>query len=296
VLKFFKDVVVRKFDIKVSLVGATVLAALTFANVSWAEDSVILAAGDIAHCGSAGPGKTAEIISQIPGTVLALGDLAYDDGSIQQFRDCYDPTWGKFKDRTRPVPGNHEYHTDGAGGYFSYWGEQAGAKGKGYYSFALKQWHVIALNSNLKGSDMRMQNDWLKDDLKNSKQRCILAFWHHPLFSSSRHGNNSRMRDIADALFARGASVVLAGHDHVYERFDPQSPSGKRDRKRGIRFFTVGTGGAPLYPFRSPHLYSRIRYNDQQGVLKLIMHPTSYKWEFINVEGKIKDRGSADCV
>lgn len=279
-----------------SLSAAVILGAMALASSAEAKDAVIIAAGDIARCGSPGHGKTAKIISKMAGTVLAVGDLAYEAGSPKEFRDCYEPTWGKFKDRTRPAPGNHEYRTDAAGGYFSYWGKRAGLKGKGYYSFDLEQWHVVALNSNLQDSAKQEQNTWLAADLERNKRRCILAFWHHPLFSSSSHGDNPKMRDIAKTLFAKRASVILAGHDHVYERFYPQSPTGKQYLKRGIRMFTVGTGGASLYSFKSTHPNSQVRYNGRPGVLKLVLKPTSYKWEFINTKGQIKDQGDANCV
>jgi len=288
--------VVGKATLVASLFVAALVGDAAYAPASWAQDAVVIAAGDIAHCGSSAPGRTADLVNQIPGTVLALGDLAYDDGTAAEFRDCYEPTWGQFKGRTRPVPGNHEYHSKAAAGYFSYWGEQAGPTGLGYYSFTLQQWHVVALNSNLKGRAMDQQNRWLINDLASSKQRCILAFWHHPLFSSSRHGNSSRMHTIAKTLYANKASVILAGHDHVYERFDPQDPSGKWDIKRGLRLFTVGTGGAPPYSFKSAQPNSRVRYNGKIGVLKLVLQPTRYQWQFITTDGRIKDQGRANCV
>lgn len=287
---------VKKMILAGSLSATVILGAMALASSAETEDAVIIAAGDIARCESSGHGKTAKIISKIAGTVLALGDLAYEKGSIREFRDCYEPTWGGFKDRTRPAPGNHEYLTDGASGYFAYWGNRAGLKGKGYYSFELEQWHVVALNSNLQDSGMQEQNTWLAADLERNTRRCILAFWHHPLFSSSSHGNNPKMRDIARTLFAKGTSIILTGHDHVYERFNPQSPTGKQDLKRGIRMFTVGTGGASLYSFKSAQPNSQVRYNGRRGVLKLLLKPTSYKWEFINTKGQVKDQGAANCV
>lgn len=271
------------------------LSAAPWTTGAAAKDVVIIAAGDIARCGSSGHGKTAKLIKDIPGTVLALGDLAYQSGSAEEFANCYNPTWGKFKDRTRPVPGNHEYRTKGAADYFAYWGKRAGVKGQGYYSFNLGDWHLVALNSSLKGSAEKEQNIWLGDDLENNKRRCVLAFWHHPLFSSSSHGTNPKMLEIARTLFANGASVILAGHDHVYERFKPQSPTGHVDRKRGLRMFNVGTGGASLYKFKSIHPNSRVRYNNRRGVLKMILKSTSYSWEFINTKGRVKDHGKANC-
>jgi acid phosphatase type 7 len=278
------------------LAAFSALVTIAVIPAVYAEDVVVMAAGDIAKCGSSGHGKTAKLISPTTGPVLALGDLAYNDGSLKNYKECYEPTWGKFKDRTYPVPGNHEYYTPNAADYFTYWGKRAGPAGRGYYSFDLGQWHIVALDSNLKDTRMARQNSWLQDDLAKNKRRCVLAYWHHPLFSSSEHGNDPRMRGIADTLYAHKTSVILAGHDHVYERFFPQTPGGKRDLKQGITMFNVGTGGAPLYEFETIHPNSRARYNNRRGVLKLTLKPAGYSWSFINSKKRVKDKGKADCI
>ena len=278
------------------------LATFVSAHVALAQDGkfVVLAAGDIAECDfdgkSVGAGTTARLLDRYEGIILALGDLAYPDGTPEQFRNCYDPTWGRHKQRTRPVPGNHDYRTNGATGYFEYWAERAGAGGKGYYSFSLGSWHIIALNSNLKKQARSEQLDWLRADLAGTDARCILAFWHHPIFSSLERGASREMRPIFKALYEAGASVVLAGHDHVYERFAPQDPRSRLDPLNGIRAFTVGTGGAPLYRFARIHPNSAFHHNRSWGVLRLVLMPTSYQWEFVTVNDKRLDQGRSDCV
>ena len=265
-----------------------------------AEESVILAAGDIARCNSLGQAEGAEATAQLlkkeEGTILALGDLAYRDGSLERFQNCYAPVWGQFKDRTKPVPGNHDYRTKNAKGYFAYWDDDLVVPGRGYYSFELGSWHLIALDSNLKGEAFSRQMAWLKTDLAETQAVCILAYWHHPLTSSLKRGAKRRMKPIFDELFTGGVSVVLAGHDHVYERFLPHDPAGMIDEERGIRSFTVGTGGAPLYEFADPHPLSAFRQDEHWGVLRMLLKDGRYDWEFLTVDGDSIDRGSANCV
>ena len=164
---------------------------------------------------------TAKLLDRLPGVILALGDLAYESGSSDEYRDCYEPTWGRHKARTWPALGNHEYLTPGAQGYFTYWGERAGPSRGGFYGFHLGAWHLVALNSNADATDGSAQDRWLRRDLAATKARCVLAFWHHPLFSSGPHGNNPKMELLYRRLYESGATLVLAGHDHLYERFAP---------------------------------------------------------------------------
>jgi hypothetical protein len=264
------------------------------------EDGVVmLAAGDIADCASQGDEATAGLLDGLPGTILLLGDIAYPSGRPQDFR-CYDASWGRFKSRTRPSPGNHEYLTRDASGYFDYFGAAAGARGKGYYSFDEGAWHVVSLNSNCsrvggcsRGSP---QEQWLRADLSATNRRCTLAYWHHPLFSSGQHGAHVAMRPIWEALYAAGAEVVLVGHDHVYERFAPQSPTGAADSVRGIRQFTVGTGGKNHTRFRTPTGNSEVRNDNTFGVLKLTLSPSGYRWQFVPEAGKtFTDAGAGAC-
>jgi hypothetical protein len=264
--------------------------------------AVVAGAGDIVRCNRDFDEATADLLDAIPGTVFTLGDNVYPDGSAAQFRDCYDPSWGRHKERTRPSAGNHDYHTRGAAGYLSYFGAAAGEPGKGYYSYDLEAWHVIVLNSECAqvggcGVDSA-QGQWLQADLAANPSTCTLAYWHKPLFSSdAHHGTTPEMGDFWSLLYAAGADVVVNGHSHVYERFGPQDPAGAADSERGIRQFVVGTGGGMLYTFASPLPNSEVRENHTYGVLKLSLYPTRYEWEFIPIAGQtFTDTGSAPCV
>jgi hypothetical protein len=263
---------------------------------------VIIAAGDIADCTSHGDEATAELLDSIRGTVVVLGDNAYPSGTDANFAQCYDPTWGRHKARTRPTPGNHEYRTAGAGGYFRYYGAAAGDPEKGYYSYDLGDWHIIVLNTNSNCADIRCgtgsaQLRWLREDLAAHPAQCTLAYWHHPRWNSgSHHGNNDRVGPFWDALYERGADVVLNGHEHLYERFAPQTPNAQPDPARGIRQFTVGTGGRREYSFGDVQPNSEVRQTGTDGVLKLELDDDGYRWEFIPVRGgTFRDSGSGKC-
>ena len=266
---------------------------------------VVVAAGDIADCNKKGDEETTRLVDGIQSaTVLALGDLAYPGGTAEEFEECYGPTWGQFKERTEPIPGNHEYETEGASAYFDYFGEAAGNPDEGYYSYDLGSWHIVALNSNCGEGEIRCgpgsaQTEWLKEDLAANADegRCTLAYMHHPRFSSGEeHGSTPKLEPLWEALYEAGADVVLSGHEHNYERFAPQEINGKADPERGIREFVVGTGGRSHYPIRDPIANSEV-YNDQTyGVLRLTTRPEGYEWRFIPVEGEtFTDSGSARC-
>lgn len=263
---------------------------------------VIIAAGDIADCTSQGDELTAELLDSIRGTVAALGDNAYPNGTDANYANCYDPTWGRHKARTRPTPGNHEYHTAAAGAYFRYYGAAAAEPGKGYYSYDLGDWHIIVLNSNSDCADIRCgmgssQLRWLRDDLAAHPAKCTLAYWHHPRFNSgSHHGNSTNVAPFWRALYESGADVVLNGHEHLYERFAPQTPDAQPDAARGIRQFTVGTGGRDEYSFGKVQPNSEVRQSGTPGVLKLELDRDGYRWEFIPVRGAtFRDAGSGTC-
>ena len=260
---------------------------------------MLVGAGDIASCGRAGDSATAALIRDIPGAVFTTGDNAYPDGSAAQFDGCYGPTWGAFRDRTRPSPGNHDYGTPGAAGYFGYFGARAGDPSRGYYAYDLGGWRVYALNSTCAavggcgaGSP---QERWLSADLAANPRRCVLAYWHHPLFSSGPHGNQPMMRAIWETLYAAHADVVINGHDHLYERFARQSPSGRATR-RGIQEFVVGTGGRSHYAFDRIKPNSVARNSTTFGVLRLRLLDSGWTWRFVPVAGKTyTDHGERTC-
>jgi hypothetical protein len=259
-------------------------------------DPVFVGAGDIANCSRTEDEATAKLLDNISGTVYTTGDNAYPDGTLAQFNNCYGPTWGRHKNRTKPSPGNHDYHVSGAAGYFDYFGAAAGDRSKGYYSYNLGAWHIISLNSEITQSAGSAQEQWLRADLAANPRVCTLAYWHKPRFSSGQHGNNSGSQALWQALYEYGADVVLNGHDHLYERFAPQNPNGQAD-PRGIREFVVGTGGAGLYSFTSIQPNSQVRNNTTYGVLKLTFHSTSYDWQFVPIAGQnFTDSGNANCV
>jgi len=257
---------------------------------------VLVGAGDIATCTSNNDDATAAVLDTIPGVVFAAGDNAYQDGTAQEYASCYDPTWGRHRSRTRPTPGNHEYHTPGAYPYFAYFGATAGDTGKGYYSYELGAWHVIAINSTIARGAGSPQERWLRSDLATHPTRCTVAYWHFPRFSSGVHGNDVTMTPIWQALYDGGADVVISGHDHIYERFAPQAPDGTLDATRGLREFMVGTGGGDLTTVVNVQPNSEVRISGVFGVLKLTLQSTSYSWRFIPARGgTAKDSGSANC-
>lgn len=254
---------------------------------------VLVGAGDIAVCGSAGTEQTAAMLDRIEGIVFTAGDNAYFQGSANDFRNCYDPTWGRHKDRTRPAPGNHEYESSGGAPYFAYFGPNAGPPGLGYYSFEAGPWHIVSLNSNVPAGQGTPQYEWLRDDLSVRNARCVGAIWHHPLFSSSHNGPSPIMRDIWRLLQQAGAEFVITGHEHAYERFVPLDSIG-RPAPDGLRQFIAGTGGAPLYDFVAIAQGSEVRIK-AWGLLRFTLNNDSYAWEFIAVGGSVSDSGSAAC-
>jgi ABC-type transporter MlaC component len=271
-------------------------------GTSRGTEYVLVGAGDIASCTSDGDAATAQLLDAIDGVVFTLGDHAYEAGTPIEFQACYEPSWGRHLARTRPVPGNHDYLTPDAAGYFAYFGARAGDPRRGYYSYRLGSWHIIALNSNCEevggcgpGSP---QERWLRADLTAAHRSiCTLAYWHHPRFSSGPHGGEAAVGAFWQALYEHGAEVVLAGHDHTYERFAPQNANGEPDQARGIRQFIVGVGGASLHRFEGPPVAnSEVRNDDTFGILKLTLRPTSYEWQFVPVAGAtFTDSGGGRC-
>jgi hypothetical protein len=310
--------------------------------------SILVGAGDIAECyqGSVPPpfnettdaqasaaAKTAELLDEIPGTVMTVGDNAYQFGTTFDYEACYDPTWGRHFDRTRPSAGNHEYHSGGSG-YFTYYGPLQTNAPFGYYSYNLGTWHIIVLNSTPqvylcrppettehwppKGTpeqpvvlpepppmtpeqgracagDVPQQN-WLIADLaQHSSYQCTLVYFHHPQFSSGHHGNHYQMQKIWDILYDHHVDVVVAAHDHNYERFAPQDKEGGADPEHGIRQFVVGTGGGDLRPVGAPITNSEKLFTGVYGVIALALSEGSYSWAFVDVDRSLRDSGAGGC-
>lgn len=254
----------------------------------------MVAVGDIGMCGSVGVQQAARIAEGIDGQLLLAGDLAYMQGSMTDFMRCFDPYWGQFRRRWRPSPGNHEYDTSGAAGYFQYFGESAGGgAGRSYYAFRTGDWLVLMLDSNVATRIGSPQYEFVRSELRSNRSQCTLAVWHHPLFSSGPNGPNVFMRDIWGLLYDNNTDVIVAGHDHFYERFGKQDVDGRSD-VRGIRQFIAGTGGATLYDFQRMTANSQARIKSH-GVLKLTLSPVSYQWAFIDTTGAIADSGTDGC-
>lgn len=289
--------------------------SLTRANdVTPFADPVIVAAGDIV-CGNNTPtgtpckhAETAALIGTInPTAVLLLGDNQYENGTLAEYNALYGPTWGQYKSITYPSVGNHEYQTANAAGYFDYFNGvgvqtgRAGDRSKGYYSYDLGTWHLIALNSNcgsVGGCGVgSAQEVWLKADLAAHSNACTMAYWHHPRFSSGVHSNDASTQALWDALYKAKADLILAGHDHNYERFAPMTATGVLDNVNGIRSFVVGTGGKEQRSLGSTKANSVVRSNNSFGILKVTLHPTGYDWQFMPIAGStLNDNGSSTCV
>ena len=252
---------------------------------------VLVGSGDITSCSLNTDEQTAQLLDNIPGTVFTTGDNAYISGTYTEYINCYEPTWGRHKARTKPSPGNHDYLTSGAAGYFQYFNNIPS-----YYAYNLGSWRIYALNSEISALATSAQVTWLQDDLAANPSQCVLAYWHRPRWSSgSTHGNNSAMQTIWQILYGSGAELVINGHEHHYERFVEMNASGAA-ASPGLREIVVGTGGAELYPFGTPLSTSQVRHNSTYGVLKLTLRATGYDWQFVPVAGStFTDSGSSNC-
>jgi acid phosphatase type 7 len=289
-----------------SMASAMVLACMAalltaVPGATQTQTVTLVGAGDIAGCDFKHDSKTARLLGKIPGTVFTLGDSVYPDGTRKQFRDCYDPTWGKYKKRTRPSVGNRDYETSGAEPYFDYFGWRAGKPSRGYYSYDLGAWHIVALNSNCKevgGCEWRSaQGHWLRRDLDRHRARCTLAYFHHPLYASGSGYDSPEVKPFWHILYNHHAEVILNGHAHRYERFARIKPSGARSLAKGIRQFIVGTGGAPGGSQHGPN-DPRVQAKKigAPGVLKLELGSGFYHWKFVPVAGRnYTDSGRARC-
>jgi hypothetical protein len=297
-------------------VGATLRVVVTATNpdgsgtatsapsgvVIGAGDVVIAAAGDIASCTSSGDEATADLLDAIaPARILLLGDNAYESGTDAEFASCYDPTWGRFREKTHPSPGNHDYNTAGAFGYYNYFGAAAGDPAKGYYAFDLGAWRFYALNSNcgaVSCSAGSQQEQWLRADLATRPRTCLAAFMHHPRFASgptATRRDNTSVAPLYQAFYEASGDLWLVGHNHYYERLTRLGPTGAIDLGRGIRNFVVGTGGRGFSAFGEPITGSEVR-SQTFGVLELTLRDGGYDWAFVPVSGStFTDSGTDTC-
>ena len=284
---------------------ALALAAMLVAAPANAQSPRLAAAGDIACApgdliNPCRHGATADVLERLaPTAVATLGDNQYENGELLNFQASFGPSWGRFNPRMRPSLGNHEYGTPGAAGYFDYFasaGVPTGERGRGYYSYDLGAWHVVVLNSQCAAVSCAPgspQQEWLRRTLAAHPNRCTLAYWHHPRFSSGR--SHEALGQLWSDLYFGGADVVLAAHDHFYERFSRLDAAGNPDPQRGIREFIVGTGGKSLGSWGAPHRHSEVR-SRSFGVLELTLRPTGYGWRFVPAAGStFTDAGSAPC-
>jgi hypothetical protein len=292
------------FAVLVACATATLTAA---PGVGQTATATLVGAGDIASCSQSNDSATARLLGNIPGTVYTLGDNAYPYGSAANFRNCYDPTWGNYKKRTKPSLGNHEYYdenynsTTAAGPYFDYFGARAGARGKGYYSYDRGSWHIVVLNSNCEKvggceSDSP-QGRWLRNDLANNPSLCTLAYFHRPLYSTGTNVAGTDVRPFWSMLHNRDADLIVSGHAHRYERFAPMTPSGTPSAN-GVRQIVAGTGGQPggdeVSLADAPNL--EVVKTGVFGVLRLNLRADSYAWKFVPIAGQtFTDSGTTPC-
>ncbi|HVK24223.1 MAG TPA: DNRLRE domain-containing protein [Actinokineospora sp.] len=276
----------------------TAAPQLVITTGSTSTDPELIGVGDIATGTSDADSKTAAIVDGYPNaTVYTLGDNVYQTGTAAEFAAYYEPTWGRFKARTRPTPGNHDYYSAGAAPYYAYFGANAGPAGRGYYSYDLGAWHIISLNSETDMTVGSAQERWLRTDLAATSKTCLMAMWHKPRFTSSdHHAPELATGPLVQALYDYDADVILSGHVHVYERFAQLSPTGTLDTARGARYFSAGSGGAEFQSFGTIAPNSEARNNDTNGVLKFTLRANSYDWRFIPVAGQTyTDSGTTNC-
>jgi hypothetical protein len=257
-------------------------------------------AGDISICGQTGDDQTAKLlIEQVSvGLYFIAGDSSNENGSLYEYENCFGPSWGQLVPDLRVVPGNHDYYSDPKENYWIYFDGLAGESGKGWYSFEYGDWHIVMLNSNCGYVGCGPSSDqiaWLKQDLESSINQCSLAIWHHPRFNSGVAGNADWLYTFWDVLYEQGVDVVVNGHDHHYERMAKINPQGELDPINGIRSFIVGTGGASFYGMDQIQAFSEVRITNHFGIIQFRLGPIDYSWQFINVDGKVMDKGADRC-
>ena len=290
-------------------------AAASAAQVALSGASVLIGAGDIAVCGTPGDEATARLVdsvlradsaAKVHDEVFTLGDNAYPNGTESDFALCFTPSWGDtaklIMKNIRPAPGNHEYLSNGAAPYSKYFGSRAGPSTKGYYSYNIGAWHAIVLNSELMVNtgftdvERKAQEDWLTQDLKSNHQPCMVAYWHHPRFSSGWHGSDARLAVFWEILYAGGVDLILNGHDHDYERFHPQTPAAIADSVKGMTEIIVGTGGGDLRGYGSKQAAnSATRIQGHFGVLKVTLGAKEWRSAFLDVDGRLWDQTGGTC-
>jgi hypothetical protein len=287
--------------IKAGVICIAILAAgLAVNHTLLPKGETFIGAGDVSFCDSNGDVLTGKILDRFPGTIFVLGDISNDSGRKEEYANCFDPAWGRFKSRMKPAIGNHDYLTANGANYFAYFGAIAGPPGLGYYSYDLGAWHIIVLNSECGTSDCAAgsaQEKWLRNDLANHHAQCILAYWHAPPFSSGTDADEPRVLPLYKDLDDADVDVLLTGHQHHYERFIAQDTDGDSKPGEGIREFIVGTGGVWTDPVRVPPLRnSQALFTDTFGLLKMELYPGWYTWQFIPVPGKPRsDWGTDTC-
>ena len=265
--------------------------ATSHPEATTADGTILVGAGDISSCDNDNDEATAKLLDTIPGTVFVLGDNVYLDGTFEEFTDCYHPTWGRHKDRTKPVPGNHEYFTSGAEGYFAYFDNIPS-----YYAYDLGAWRIYALNSEIDVSATGAQVKWLENELAANARLCVLAYWHKPRWSSRyEDGSDATFDALWKTLHDAGAELIVNSHIHNYERFKEMNADGAA-ASPGLREIVAGTGGVNHDGYVTSLPTSEVRNASTYGVLKLILGPASYSWQFIPVTGEsFTDSGTTDC-
>jgi hypothetical protein len=285
------------------------------AAVALAGASVMIGAGDIAGCDNGGDARTAMIVdsvlradsvAKVTDAVFTVGDNAYNEGTAAQFKNCFGPTWGdstkRIMKKIHPAAGNHEYLSRAANPYYAFFGAAAGPEGIGYYSYDVGTWHVVVLNSEMvvnpgfSDQDRKRQEDWLLKDLKDHAKPCTVAYWHHPRFSSGWHGSDARLAPIWLILYDNNVDLVIGGHDHDYERFIAQTPSGAPDSTKGIIEIVIGTGGEELRGFAAKVIRNSVaQIEGHFGVLKLTLGAGEFRSAFIDDKGRIWDPSGGKC-